>query len=161
MPLTTIRDVEEGGDGTVARLSFRPDKWDDLDPRRGGYVEHHDSIPSHLGILGKLQELFTGSAKTHRGPTGEVSLGVDVPDLAQAGEQVEVEVTAPPGADRLGVVVEVRGEDDRPLHRARAINLGGGRYRSVVAALPPGIHRVGTTAEGAARVTALLVVVTP
>jgi hypothetical protein len=157
-PRLSIRGQDEGGDGTVPRLSGRPPEMDEDDDALRGHSEQHGALQTNAAVRDVIWEWLTAEQRPpHRGPVAADQVGVVHPDLLLPGEPFEVEVTAE--SDTLLVRTTVSALNSgrqvtRPLR-----NLGAGRYRVRLDRLDPGVYRVRTqAATGALPVTSSLLV---
>jgi hypothetical protein len=110
-PLNTIGDDEPQGDGTVPRFSARPKAMSPEDPSLQGLAEGHGSLAVHRSVLDQLDFVLTGEEVVYKeaadeGGPADLGLGMSVPDLHAAGEQVEVAVRSLDG-DRILEVVAI------------------------------------------------------
>jgi Lecithin:cholesterol acyltransferase len=158
VPMPSIRGQDEGGDGTVPRLSGRPPELDDDDDALRGHSEQHGALQANAAVRDVIWEWLTAEKRPpHRGPAGADTLGVAHPDLLLPGEPLDVDVTAE--SDTLLVRTAVTA-----LHSGREVtgvlrNLGDGRYRIRFEGLDPGPYRVRTqAATGAVPVTSSVLV---
>ncbi|MGH4017126.1 MAG: esterase/lipase family protein [Pseudonocardiaceae bacterium] len=154
----SIRGRDEGGDGTVPRLSGHPPELDDEDDALRGHSEQHGSLQTNAAVRDVIWEWLTAEKRPpHRGPAGADTLGVVHPDLLLPGEPLEVAVTAE--SDALLVSATVTALDSEHAVTRTLRNLGEGRYRTRFEGLDPGLHRVRThAATGALAVTSHLLV---
>ncbi|CCK30628.1 hypothetical protein BN159_6249 [Streptomyces davaonensis JCM 4913] len=167
VPSWEIDGVDEGGDGTVPRLSARPANAADTGHLVGTSFspnEHHGSLQHNQGVRDALSG-WLEHERFHRGEDDKDAppLSVLAPTLLAYGEPYEVSVTVPDemrGHDELLVVAELRAADRRSESTRSLRNLGGGRYRGVFPAPEGGAYRLAVWVEGRmeSRVTALTLV---
>lgn len=153
-----IRSEDEGGDGTVPRLSGHPPELDDDDDALRGHSEQHGSLQTNAAVRDVIWEWLTAEKRpAHRGPAAAEQLGVVHPDLLLPGEPFDVDVTAE--SDTLLVRTTVTAlSSGREMTRSLR-NLGEGRYRTRFEGLDPGLHWVSTqAATGSLPVTSSLLV---
>ncbi|MFG2999219.1 hypothetical protein [Streptomyces sp. NPDC048340] len=167
VPLWDIEGEDEGGDGTVPRLSARP-----ANASGSGYAtaeshtscEQHGSLQNNAGVREVLWRLLGREPVFRRGDEdGSVPLGVLAPPLLEPGEPYPVAVTVPPEMprhDELLITAELRPADGGPAASRSLRNLGGGRYATAFPAPEPGGYRVAVRAvkHPGAAVTALTLV---
>ncbi|MCP3756393.1 triacylglycerol lipase [Streptomyces sp. TBY4] len=168
VPLWDIRDEDEGGDGTVPRLSARP-----ANASRSGYgvgeshtsCEQHGSLQNNTGVREVLWRLLGQEPVFHRGPGGDgpVPLGVLAPPLLEPGEPYEVTVAVPPETPRHDeqlITADLCPDEGGPASSRSLRNLGDGRYTAAFPAPDPGGYRlaVWTAGHPEAPVTALTLV---
>ncbi|MGH3706917.1 MAG: esterase/lipase family protein [Pseudonocardiaceae bacterium] len=142
--VNSIRGQDEGGDGTVPRLSGYPPEMASDDDALRGHTEQHESLQTNLAVRDVIWEWFTSELPSHRGPAVTGQLGVVHPDLLLRGEPLDVDVTAESDTLLVRTTVASLGSGHAVTHRLR--NLGGGRYRTCFDGLEPGLHRVCTKA---------------
>lgn len=168
VPAWEIDGVDEGGDGTVPRLSARPANvagTEHLTSELFTPNEQHGSLQNNRGVRDALWGQLGHEAPFHRGEgdEGTPALSVLAPALLAHGEPYEVSVSVPDGVrgyDELLVVAELRPADGRAESSRSLRNLGGGRYRGVFPAPEGGGYRLAVRVEGRAEstVTALTLV---
>lgn len=142
-PVDSIQGGDEGGDGTVPRLSGHPPEMAGDDALRG-HSEQHGSLQSNAAVRDAIWEWLTSELPTHRGPVGADEIGVEHPDLLARGEPLVVDVVA--ASDTLLVRTTLTSLDSATVEKRTLRNLGGGRYRTSIDGLPPGLHRLSTAA---------------
>ncbi|MCX5364185.1 hypothetical protein OG864_36485 [Streptomyces sp. NBC_00124] len=168
VPAYDIDGADEGGDGTVPRLSARP-----ANAAGTGHLmipaltpnEQHGSLQNNRGVRDALWGWLGHEAPFHRGEGDEDTppLSVLAPHLLAHGEPYEVSVSVPGevrGYDELLVVAVLRAADGGGEVSRSLRNLGGGRYRGVFPAPAGGAYRLAVRVEGRAEstVTALTLV---
>ncbi|PYC77800.1 hypothetical protein C7C46_17625 [Streptomyces tateyamensis] len=149
--LDSIKDLDEGGDGRVPRLSagaagtaFTP-------------VDKHGALQNNPGVRDALLGWLAAEPPSHRAAEGPaVALRVRAPELLRAGEPCELAVEADADQDSLRVRVSVDGGQEHTLGSG-----GGGRYFLGLGELAPGAHRVVVRAEGRAGAVTSMVLVMP
>lgn len=159
-PLTTIAQVEEGGDATVPRLAATP-KW--LRPNSPSIVtvaERHGALQSNPNVLDVLEGILTARPVVHMG-AAELELSVMVEELVMAGEALAVQAVAAHGA-RIGLQARVFDEHNRLVCMAPLQGSSAG-YWAELGPLPAGAYQVvvegiGAAAARVAPVTALTLV---
>lgn len=118
-PFNTIKGKEPAGDGTVPRFSARPKAMGPKDPSLQGLAEGHGSLAVHRSVLDQLDFVLTAEeviykAAADEGEPGDLGLGLSVPDLHAAGEQVEIAVHSLDGNRVLEVVaVDESGQSEK------------------------------------------------
>ncbi|WP_328870822.1 hypothetical protein OHT76_12290 [Streptomyces sp. NBC_00287] len=164
VPAWEIDGVDEGGDGTVPRLSARP-----ANAAGTGYLvgtsltpnEQHGTLQHNRGVRDALWEWLGHEAPFHRGEEDMdvPALSVLAPSLLGHGEPYEVSVSVSGDYD-VQIVAELRPANGRPGSERCLRNLGGGRHRCVFPAPEGGAYRLAVWVEGRAEstVTALTLV---
>ena len=109
-----------------------------------GHSEQHGSLQTNAGVRDAIWEWFTSELLSHRGPVGADEIGVEHPDLLTRGEPLVVDVVA--ASDTLLVRTALTSLDSARSEKRTLRNLGGGRYRTSIDGLPPGLHRLSTAA---------------
>ncbi|MFF2127953.1 hypothetical protein ACFVW1_21630 [Streptomyces olivochromogenes] len=142
--------VDVGGDGTVPSESARL-PWYAAIP----LAQSHGAVASAADALLVVEDVLTDR---RTGPwQGAGELGIDLPDLAAAGQPFQAVVT---GAERPTDVacsvfdVSTRLRVDTPRVQARQ-----GALVAVVSALPPGLYTVQVQGGGAAPLRQMVMVV--
>lgn len=139
--------VNARGDGTVPRGSSHPRQWlgeDQLwaSDKVQGFAPKHADLQNGRDLHQSLYQILTAD---RLGQTaGGIPIGILAPEMANLGEPVPVEVITDPPDENLMLEVHVDGQ---PEPVAYLNNLGGGRYRGQVAALPLDVHRLTVTAS--------------
>lgn len=135
------------GDGTVPALAAGPIEQDE---RRAGWFRppaRHGALPSHPGVVERLETINSEARTPMRGPEKErPSLGVDVEEWYPAGEAVPVEVflrQVPQEQDVSGVRVWAswsleRGGPPDCVELERAAD----RWVGELGGFPPGSYRL-------------------
>ncbi|MFI6542948.1 hypothetical protein ACIBO9_06845 [Streptomyces prunicolor] len=142
--------VDVGGDGTVPSESARLPRYAAIP-----LAQSHGAVASAADALLVVQDVLTDR---RTGPwQGAGELGIDLPDLATAGQPFQAVVT---GAERPTDVacsvfdVRTRLRVDTPRLQARQ-----GTLVAVVSALPPGLYTVQIQGGGAAPLRQIVMVV--
>lgn len=143
----TIAGVDERGDATVPRPAATPAWLTPSDPSihwvaaRHGALQHDDAVLDHLeGILTARPVVYRASAPQR--------LGVRIPDLVFAGDEIPVEAQLD-GEPRPPLLVETVDEQGRSIEEA-ALTLDGDTYRGHVGPLRPGGYVARVCGYGAA-----------
>jgi hypothetical protein len=143
-PVDSIRGGDEGGDGTVPRLSGHPPEMAGDDDALRGHSEQHGSLQINAAVRVTIWEWLTGKGRFHRGPVGVDEIGVEHPDLLARGEPLVLDVVA--ASDTLLVRTTLTSLDPARSEEWTLRNLGSGRYRTSIDGLAPGLHRLSTAA---------------
>jgi pimeloyl-ACP methyl ester carboxylesterase len=142
LPLLTLGEEDQRGDGTVPRLSAAPYGVAADDPILRYVMDKHGNLPGSDVVHVELDGVLTGTGVIPRAPQMEV--GVQATDVLLAGESLDVAVTAEPSA-----VLEVQllrrvegappgGADAALVERREVRSDGDGTFRTTFAGLPPG-----------------------
>ncbi|WP_330304016.1 MULTISPECIES: lipase/acyltransferase domain-containing protein [unclassified Streptomyces] len=168
VPAWDIAGVDEGGDGTVPRLSARPANaagTGSLTATAFTPNEQHGSLQNNRGVRDAIWGWLGQEPPFHRGPEDEdvPPLSVLAPSLLEHGVPYEVRVSVPgdvEGHDELLVVAELKPAGRRDGASRSLRNLGGGRYQGSFPAPEGGAYRLAVRVEGRAEstVTALTLV---
>lgn len=156
-PLKTYRGEDDGGDGTVPRVSATPIELSE-DPREVYATQAHSSLQNVDALLVQLMGVLT------REPLGAFRASpfdgfrLELDDVVPPGAPIEVGMAT--GGPAPQAVVSVEDVDTGVTHEETVQLDDDGRGRATLPPLPPGIHRVTVSdGEGMARpVTDLLVV---
>ncbi len=141
----SIRGGDEGGDGTVPRLSGHPPEMAGDDDALRGHSEQHGSLQTNAAVRDVIWEWLTAEGlPTHRGPVGVDEIGVEHPDLLARGEALVVDVVA--ASDTLLVRTTLTPLGSARPEQRTLRNLGGGRYRTSIVGPAPGLYRLSTVA---------------
>lgn len=84
--IRTIDGVDEGGDGTVPRLSAGPYGVTPDDPSIRYVQEQHGALPAHAALLVELEGVLTAASEIRRDT--DVPLGLIADDVVLAGEPI-------------------------------------------------------------------------
>lgn len=139
-PTRVYKGLDRGGDGTVPRPSSHPPEW--TDESRGHTVfaaQRHATIQETESVLAQLFGTLTGRFGTF---LGGQPIGLELPDLIQAGEPLEIAVTAEDSTLALSATVSPHDNSAVVASAELLENLGGGRYRTRFDNLAPGTYQV-------------------
>ena len=158
--LTSYEGSDQGGDGTVPRVSATPIEMGDA--KREVYAaESHGAVQNADGTLANLKGVLTRDKidfRRFQGP--EITLlTLDVDDVVLPGGALSLRVRPSEGNPRIGVTLTSLASGvsfDEPLSRADEPGWQRGSFD-----LAPGIWRVTAHAEGATPVNDLVVVAAP
>jgi hypothetical protein len=152
----TIQDEDEGGDATVPRLSAAPKSLRSDSPAIRWIADQHGALQSNQAALDELEGVLTAKPVVHRAPVG-ITLGVQLEDVALAGEPVPITATVT-GGERVALQAQVFNETTktRPTATVRLRPSYEG-HRALLGPFPPGAYRVvvGGVGATAARVNAV------
>lgn len=152
----TIENRDEGGDGTVPRLSASPYGVLGSSPTIRYVMDQHGALPANEPTLVELEGVLTGSDVVARG--AEVEIGVSCDEIVRAGEPFDVAVAAEPDL----VIDVVVADDGGPTgRRAIARPYGDGTYGASFTELVPGRYVVRVGARGTADSVSKPIVVLP
>jgi hypothetical protein len=138
--------LDERGDGTVPRQSVTPPGW----PEDAGAVpfsQGHIALPGTDDVMRVLHQVLTARPRAEQGPQ-RAKLALDVPDLARAGEPLDVTVEVPEGDGAIALIVDVEPLDGWRRPRPRAPVRQDGALVARFDDLAPGDHRVRVAAAG-------------
>ncbi|CAN5690449.1 hypothetical protein BH24ACT5_BH24ACT5_11070 [soil metagenome] len=152
----TIEDRNEGGDGTVPRLSAAPYGVLGSSPTIRYVMDQHGALPANEPTLVELEGVLTASDVVVRG--AEVDIGVSCEEIVMAGEPLDVAIDAEPD---LVVDVVVHHDDGTTGARTMGVAHGDGTYRATIADLAPGRYVVRVAVRGTSGVVAKPIVVLP
>ncbi|MYW04638.1 hypothetical protein [Streptomyces sp. SID3343] len=129
---------ENGGDGTVSRLSATPPEWSD--DANGVYIAgRHSTLQQQAESIVQLKGILT--AQPRRAQASIDGICVDAAQYAELGEDWAVEATSVEGSDRLVLILTMADAESgsmAPVAEVPVRPMGQGRYRAVVR-----MHRVG------------------
>jgi lecithin:cholesterol acyltransferase len=131
---------DKGGDGTVPRPSSHPPEWaSEMDGRTVFAAQQHGVIQDSDAVLSQIFGVLTARSGTWLGGEG---LGLDVPTLTTAGDDLPITVTSE--NDTLALTAIVTPHDSSHVIDQRDVlkNEGGGRYTARFANLPEGTYQV-------------------
>lgn len=143
--LNSYNGKDRFGDGTVPRMSSHPPEWTN-DGQSGFFGLQHASLAAdtdaHRQIFGILT---TESLSRLKGGT---NLGVEIPDLIQAGEILPIFARADDGDPNLALQAELRAEDGSTPASVKLRPDGAGGYRGEAKGLPPQGYAVKISSYG-------------
>ena len=143
VPIGTFEREDQGGDGTVPRLSAAPKALEFDDPSISPVAEQHGTLQHNAHVFDRLEGILR--APRGRKPRGDeladaetTTIGIAVPDQIRVGETVDLMITGT--GERLVVsVVDEHGQQERaPIAVPRARRPGGRQVR--IPGLAPGAH---------------------
>lgn len=133
VPLRTIDDRDQGGDGTVARMAAEPVLG------RGEEVhevaDQHGELHETRSALDLIDGILTRRELVYESPWEVGRIGVEIDDVHVEGQPVPVRVT---GLDGRRLVVNVLDEDGAPASPPVAVPPDG---MAELPALPAGAYR--------------------
>lgn len=131
--------VDDGGDGTVPRVSATPLELSD----RGAEIyapDQHGSLQNSTGPLTQLIGVLSARpTSTFRGGTS--GFGLEIDDLFAADERVSATITSDDPTRPVDAVL-VDAATGRSVLEARLEADGDGAYRASWPPLPPGDYRM-------------------
>lgn len=142
-PLRTIDGEDQGGDGTVPRLSAAPYGVASKDPILRYVMDKHGHLPASEVVHVELDGVLTGDAIIPRAVAVEV--GVEAPDVLLAGESLDVVATS---AARqvlemfLGPAADGAATAPAGVRRVEVADPGDATYRTTFPDLPPGAYEL-------------------
>lgn len=135
-----INGSNEYGDATVPRLSIAPR---DVNPGDGSihYVaDNHTGLVHNQALFEQVTGTISARSTIHLSRLG--SIGVDIPDILQAGTPLVVDATTDDGDTPLELVLAAEsGQDLGPPLRMRR-NRSAEKLTATIPALEPGVYRV-------------------
>jgi hypothetical protein len=148
--LSTIRDQDPGGDGTVSRPSATPLEYED-DQGATFSAERHASLQNDDHLLLQLAGVLTGNTISwaqFRKALPMVDRSLDVDDLYSVAESVRVK--ARPERETTGGLLAVAVDAQTGEEQARQ-RLGPGEdgwHEAELGPLPEGVYRLTAFGEG-------------
>ena len=130
-----------GGDGTVPRASSHPPEWDS-DAGAAMAVQCHASLQATDGVQAQIFGILTAD-RLSRFMAPPSKVGVELPDLVAAGEELPVRAVAEDGNSTLPLRVTCVDEDGKQT--GQPVNLRSdseGGYEAKIKDLKPGAYRV-------------------
>jgi pimeloyl-ACP methyl ester carboxylesterase len=159
--LNSYEGADQGGDGTVPRVSGTPIEMDDA--KREVYAaETHGALQNADGTLANLKGVLTRDKidfRKFQRAEDAAMLTLEVDDVVLPGEAVALRVRPSEGNPKISVTLTPLAGGaalDEPLARDAVPGWQQGAFR-----LAPGVWRVTAHAEGAAPVSDLVVVAAP
>jgi pimeloyl-ACP methyl ester carboxylesterase len=143
-----LRRIERHGDGTVPRNSA------ELIRGTGSPPQQHGALARTREVLRAVRGVLTESE--YGGELGDGLLGLDVPDLVQAGAAWTITVTNP----RRPTCVIVDTEADREVARL-PIGRRDGVYQADGPNLAPGLYRIQVHSDGSSPVSQIVLIFDP
>ncbi|HZV73226.1 MAG TPA: hypothetical protein VFF79_05890 [Conexibacter sp.] len=145
--IETIAGADERGDATVPRLAATPEEMAPDSSAIHWVAARHGALHRDDAVLDQLEGILTAQPIVHRGPALR-PIGVRLPDLVLAGEEVEVEAELE-GEGQVPLMVDVTDEQHRCVDQAR-LAVVGNVYRGRLRPLKPGGYVVTVGGYGAA-----------
>ena len=155
-PTTTIVQIRNGrldplkhqegndwnwsGDGTVPRISSHMPEWRN-DAHAAVFGQQHSTLQSDGNLHRQLFAILTAS-EIETLADAERIIGLDLPEVVQAGEPLAITVTSASGDATLPLRAKVFGEDGSEVDSSLMRNLGKGRYQAQFEDIPPGQVKV-------------------
>lgn len=144
---SSIGGVDEGGDGTVPRLSATPKALRPDDPSIRYVPEQHLGLHSNQAVLDELEGILTARPVIHRAGA-VVGIGLLTEPLLQAGSPLEVWVEVAEG-EPVGLMAELVDESGQAAQQ-RKLRLDGDSQRCSFDPPPPGAWQVRVRGIGTA-----------
>lgn len=120
-----IGEMEEGGDGTVPRLSATPKALRPDSPTIRTVPDQHLGIHSNQAVLDELEGILTARPVIHR-KSGGVEIGLDTESLLLAGTPLVVRVKVG-NEEPVGLMAELLDEGGRIRQRKKLRLQGDGQ----------------------------------
>ncbi len=139
-PLNTLGGKDWSGDGTVPRISSHMPEWKD-DANAAVFGQQHSTLQSDGNLHRQLFSILTAS-EVETFADAERLLGLDLPEVVQAGEPLAITVSSASGDASLPLRADVFGEDGSEIDSSLMRNLGEGRYQAQFEDIPPGQAKV-------------------
>ena len=160
--LRTFQNTDDGGDGTVPRVSATPIELEKQE-REIFAAEMHGSLQNADGALANLRGLLEKPQVDLSRFRAElpVAMTLDLTDVVLPGEPLRVRARAAEGNPRIQVVLTQLGEVNSPPIVETLPKAADGEWRAAEFDLPPGTWRVRIESEGLTPVTDLAVVAEP
>ena len=158
--LRTFQTKDDGGDGTVPRVSGTPIELEQQE-REIFAAEMHGSLQNADGALANVRGLLekpTIDLSKFRAVDVPVAMTLDLTDVVLPGEPLRVRARAAAGDPRIQVVLtRLNGAESPPIVETLP-KAADREWREAALALPPGTWRVRIESEGLTPVTDLAVV---
>jgi hypothetical protein len=153
--------ADEGGDGTVPKLSAVPHELLDAFSNVAFYSESHASLQNFDPVLTQLKSLLRNLSIDIGGYyAANARVSVSVEDLYVVGEDIRVRAWPEFPVDGMEATVELPGTGE--VKRVVLKDDGDGSYSADLAPLPPGDYRVTVGApSGVDPVTEVIAVIDP
>jgi hypothetical protein len=148
--LQAYRGKDDGGDGTVPRLSAHPPEWEEESAGPPLYAaQRHESLQESEDVYTQLWGLLTSG---HLGRLmGGEKVGMTIPDLLSVGEPLEVRVIADDHSLALKATVTPHDAGEPVTEPRLLTNQGEGRYGTRFLNLPAGTYQVTVSSAVANR----------
>jgi pimeloyl-ACP methyl ester carboxylesterase len=154
--LHTIDGRDEGGDGTVPRLSSIPYGVVPSNPMIRYVKDKHGALPANEPVLAELEGVLTASDVIAKDM--DVDVGVICDDVVVAGEPIGATIEA---ESDLLVDVGLHGPDGAVVAKAVATDRGDNSYEAAFADVAPGAYVLRVGVRGANGSVASPLVVLP
>jgi pimeloyl-ACP methyl ester carboxylesterase len=160
--LRTFQNKDDGGDGTVPRVSATPIELEKQE-REIFAAEMHGSLQNADGALANLRGLLEKPQVDLSKFRAElpVAMTLDLTDVVLPGEPLRVRARAAEGNPRIQVVLTQVGDVNAPPIVETLPKAADGEWRDGEFDLAPGTWRVRIESEGLTPVTDLAVVAEP
>jgi len=137
---------DEGGDGTVPRVSATPIELSD-DPREVYVTGQHAMLQNADAVLSHVVGALTRKPLDQYRATAFDGFSLDAPQLLGTGEEIRVRLsTQGPAAEVVVTLTDV--DTGKVVRRRTAKAKKGGSFRSVLPPVPEGIYRLMATDPG-------------
>lgn len=140
----TQRGTDYSGDGTVPRFAAVPPEWrDDAQAHVG--ADRHGAIPNVAHVR---EQVWASANVIDLGAVmaPPVELGLDVPEIAGAGDPFPIRVSA--DRPHLRLIVRIRHTTDDAVVAERPMTSDGTGGYSAMMRPPPGVWRLEVTTAG-------------
>jgi pimeloyl-ACP methyl ester carboxylesterase len=138
--LNTYKGKDEGGDGTVPRLSARPGEVDSDSPIQTYCAERHGSLTAHIGVQEHLAGVITSVKKVYKDAPIGAEISVGLPELVLSDEPFRLDITSE--VDDLLLVASLVNSKGNTVQSVTAQNLDGRSYRADFKAVPADLYAV-------------------
>ena len=135
--IDTIEDSDEGGDGTVPRLSATPKEVPSDSNIIRWPAEKHGSLQNNMAVLDELDGVLSAKRKQHRGSAGK-DLRVDMEELLVVGNSLEIHAQS---KERMRLKADVTNELGDQI-ASIPLRSSGQANHGVVSDLTPGAYEV-------------------
>lgn len=126
--LNTLEGNDWWGDGTVPRISSHFPEWKD-DSYAGTFGQQHATLQSDSNLHRQLFAILTAN-QIETYADAEKLLGLELPEVVQAGEPLPVKVVSRTGDHKLPLRVHLLDEAGQEIDSCLMGNLGDGRYEA-------------------------------
>jgi hypothetical protein len=134
--------LDERGDGTVPRQSVTPPEWGD-DRHAVPFAQTHVALPTADAVFRVLYNVLTARPRAEQALTPErARLALEVPDLALAGDVVEIGAQVAEGDPDIPLLIRMEALDAPRAPPPRSPRPDGGILVATFDDLAPGDYRV-------------------
>lgn len=141
VPIRTIKNKDEMGDGTVARFAAHPPEMTGEAAAIMGRAEQHGSLQSNAAVFDQIYTALTGTSVIYKADDDAAAdLGLIVDELVCAGEPTAVTVEAT--SDELLLQAVVEDESGQRVAEEYLLRREPECFGAEIGPLPPGGYRL-------------------